>query len=261
VITQSQLASILTSRRARSRFTATSGHSFPPAWIDQLEITAQIVAYKRQEAVARWFPSTAAFCHAVPALRGPIERFYEEPVPVRGPDRRVRCGEALAAALRAAAGGSRPGLTVGGLLRLETEIVRLTYHSPAEVVLAGAPPAAGPVVAPSTLLRLAGSVRVLRFAFDVLMFWERPTEMAAIVTAPLRHASLQRPVAVALVRRPALQPVRAVRLGPAAADLLAACTGRPETVEALLGRFRRGQREPALKAIEQAMAIGLLVAP
>ena len=259
MIAQSELASILTSRRARSRFTATSGRSFPRAWLDQLEITAQIVAYKRREAIARWFPSTAALCHAVPNLRGPIERFYEEPVPLYGPDRRVRCAEALAMALRAATGGSRAGLAVEELLRLETGIVLLTYHSQAEAASAEVP-AAEPAVTPSTLLRLAGSVRVLRFDVDVLMLWDHPSEMAVVLTGPRRDAALERPVSVALVRRQALQPVRAVRLGRAAADLLAACTGRAETVGTLLGRFRHGQRELALKAIEQTVANGLLVA-
>jgi hypothetical protein len=262
VITQTQLATLLTSRSARGGFLAASGHSYPPAWVDQLEITAQIVTCKRQEAVARWFPSTVALCRAVPALRDPIERFCDEPVPIHGPDRRIRCGEALAAALRSATAGSRLGSAVGEVLRLETEIVRLTYEPPAESARSGGPsPPGNAVAAPSTPVRLAGGVRVLRFALDVLMLWERPADMAPVVASPPPQPFLDRPVAVALVRRPALQPVRAVRLGPGSADLLEACAGRQETVEALLGSLGFSQREAALRAIGQAIANGLLVSP
>jgi hypothetical protein len=261
MITQAQLATILTSRRARRRFVAASGAAFPPGWLDQLEISAQIVAFKRREAVARWFPSTVALCNAVPALSGAIDRFYDEPIPIHGADRRIRCGVALAAALRCTAEWSALGEPVGEVLRLETEVLRLTYHPPAEADPTGAPPPDGAVmVTPATSVRLAGGVRVLRFAVDVLMLWERPAEGARLLTASPRPPSLDRPVGVALLRRPGLHPVRAVRLGAGAADLLLACTERPESVAALLRSLPPSRHEPALSAIGLAVANCLLVA-
>ncbi|MGH8991925.1 MAG: hypothetical protein ACRDZ7_10435 [Acidimicrobiia bacterium] len=255
MITQSELALLLTSRRARERLLVDAGDDWAPVRLRQLQISARIAAHKRREAVARWYPATVAACDASSRLRSLVDDLVQEPLPFGAPDRRARCGDALAAALRKQHVEPRLGTALLELLRLEGAIVRLTYHPPETVVAACVSPGA-PVrdVSISSRVRLAPTVRLLRFAVDVLALREQPQAVEALVDA----VSIGPGTVVALVRRRALQPVQLVRLGPGAMALLTACARHDRGVADLIGSFPAGSREAALASVRQAAAAGLL---
>lgn len=260
MITQEELAGWLTSRTARERAWVTSPRPYSSVLAGQLEITARIVARKRREAIARWFPATVAVCDAQPRLSLLLDQLTEEPLPFDGPERRVRCGLVLATSLRSAFADPGPRLRIGELLRLEIEIVRLTYHPPLGPVDPRLPSTSlGPTVAPGTTLRLAPGLRLLRLAADAPAMWERPAELAGMIASEL-PSPLDRGVVVALVRRPALQPVQLLRLGPGAADLLIRCGQREQPLGELVGAWPPGKRQAAASSVRQAVANGLLVA-
>lgn len=257
MITQSELALLLTSRRARERLPVGAGDDWAPVRLRQLQISARIAAHKRRQAVARWYPATVAACDASSRLRSLVDELIQEPLPFGAPDRRVLCGDAIAAALRKQ--HVEPGLETAllELLRLEGEIVRLTYHPPETVVAACAPPGAlirG--VSTHSRVRLARTVHLLRFPVDVLALREQPQEVEALVDA----VSIGPGTAVALLRRRALQPVQLVRLGPGAMALLTACAPHDRDIGALIGSLPAARREAALASVRQAVAAGLLEA-
>lgn len=250
MIAQPDLAMLLTSRGARRRLLAAPDAEWTPARREQLEITAGIVTHKRREAFSRWFPATMAVCDVSPDARRLVDDLIQEPLTSEHPDRRIRCGDTIATALRSAAVEPRLRLVLLELLRLETEILRLTYDPcPAP------PPALHGELRLGSRVRVAPNVRLLSFAVDVLALCDRPE-----VVRLTRPVALKAPVAVALVRRPRLQPVQPVRLGWGAFMLLVACRERAHLIDELLRPLPAGKREPGLASIRQAAATGLLEA-
>lgn len=252
MLTQSQLARALTSREDRRRLQESTIRPLSPVSRAQLELTARIAENKRYDYLARWFPATASAAAATPTLRSTFLDAAGEPLPLHGPNRRLACGDVLVGHLTIAR-GDRAASVLKELLRLEMEILRLTYH-PTAAALARQRAERGtnpPPICDDSRLRVPANVVVMRFDWDVLALRDGPQNIQKVVTEA-------EPVGVALQRHAALRPVAVLRLGSGAARLLEAVGHEGLRVGEARSRIAATRPDQSRQAITRALAHDLL---